>query len=222
MKKYLFAATMLAAAVSSPAFADGGNRSTDTEVFNLRGNNPAKCNLEAANGQTHNIGANLISDDDGFARNDVSDSVANALDGAGVTAWCTGNNNKLQMYRTAFTTDTGIKGGLLNDDFNRAVIYDIEMTVTGATRADGEPNPIEGTSDGQGRGPGVGGTEYVSRFGPSGLGAAVSFDAESASNATTDGITGAAGERTLFPSDGNRLIAGLYRSTVTIELTPGV
>ncbi len=75
MKKYLYLAAVAAAAVSTPALADGNNRSTDTETFTLRANNPAKCNLEAAD-YTLRIPGNSISDNDGFALSNISASVA--------------------------------------------------------------------------------------------------------------------------------------------------
>lgn len=218
MKKFLVAASVLAAAVSTPAWADGNNRNTDTETFTLRANNPAKCNLEAAD-YTLRIAGNSISDNDGFASGGVSAAVATELNTAGVTAWCTGASNTLQMYRNAFVTDTGIKG---TDGFNRAVIYDVTLNIADATRTDGF-TPTEGTSDGKGNGPGLGagsGTT-VGRFGPTGAGSAVVFAAEGgASTAVTDGnSTGALGS---FTTDTNRLIAGQYVSSLTIELTPGV
>lgn len=216
MKKYLVAASILATMVSAPAFADGNNRNTDTENFTLRANNPAKCNLEASD-YTLNIGGNLISDNDGFALSTVSGSVATAMNGASVAAWCTGAKNTLQMYRTPFTTGTGIKEA---DNFNRAVVYDVTMNIADAVRTDGY-SPIEGTSDGQGNGPGVGvgSALTVGRFGPTGTGSPVVFAQELTSAAVTDGNnTNARGSYTV---DTNRLIAGQYISTLTIELTPG-
>jgi hypothetical protein len=219
MKKYLFAATMLAAAVSSPAFADGNNRSTDTETFTLRANNPAKCNLSASD-YTLSIGGNQISDNNGFARTTVSSDVAAAMNGAGVNAWCTGASNTLQMYRTAFVTDTGNQEA---DAFNRAVIYDVEMSIAGAARSDGY-TPIEGTRDGEDNGPGigVGAGLTVGRFGPTAANAAVTFTADGTSNAVSNGALGGTQARSVFTSDSNRLIAGQYLSSLTIELTPGV
>ncbi|MGH8336875.1 MAG: hypothetical protein ACRETL_08695, partial [Gammaproteobacteria bacterium] len=108
-----------------------------------------------------------------------------------------------------------------SDGFNRAVVYDVTMNINGAVRSDGF-TPIEGTSDGQGNGPGVGAGAgiTVSRFGATGAGTQVVFAAELTSEAVTNGnSTGARGN---FTADGNRLIAGQYVSTLTIELTPGV
>jgi hypothetical protein len=217
MKKYLFAATMLAAAVSTPAFADGNNRGTDTETFTLRANNPPKCNLESSD-YTLAIDSNALSNDEGRALRSVSRSVADALNAENVTAWCTGAKNTLQMYRTAFVAD-GTNGNQLPTGFNTAVIYDVTMNIADAVRSDGF-SPIEGTSDGKGRGPGVGGAESVGRFGPSGRGSQVRFRAELPSEAVTDGAEGDQA-RNLFSEDNNRLIAGRYESTLTIELTPG-
>ena len=218
MKKYLVAASILATMVSAPAFADGNNRGTDVENFTLRANNPAKCNLEAAD-YTLRIAGNSISDNDGFASTTVATDVADALNGADVSAWCTGASNTLQMYRTAFVTDTGLKEA---DGFNRAVLFDIEMDIDDAVRTPGGYKPIEGTSDGKGNGPGIGAGAgiLVGRFGPAGAGSTVEFTSFGTSTAVTNGnSTGATGS---FTSDPNRLIAGQYVSTLTIELTPGV
>lgn len=217
MRKVLLAATALTAMIATPALADGNNRNTDTENFRIRANNPAKCNLEAAD-YTLRLPNNSLSDNDGFALSNVSAAVASELNTAGVFAWCTGASNTLQMYRTAFTTDGGLKGA---DGFNRAVLYDVTLNIADAARSDGY-TPTEGTSDGQGNGPGVGvgGGLTVGRFGPSGNGSAVVFAQELASSAVTDGNS--TGANSTFTSDTNRLVAGQYESTLTIELTPGV
>lgn len=217
MKKYLVAAATFVAITSAPAFADGNNRSTDTEIFTINATNPAKCNLEATT-YTLNLDTNALSNDEGFALATVSSSVANKMNQANVTAWCTGAKNTLQMYRTAFVTDGGVKG---IDGFNRAVVYDVNMNIAGAVRSDGF-TPTEGTSDGQGNGPGVGSGAgiTVGRFGATGTGAQVVFSAELNSEAVTNGNSTAA--RGNFTADANRLIAGQYISTLTIELTPGV
>jgi hypothetical protein len=217
MKKYLVAASILATMVSAPAFADGNNRNTDTEAFTLRANNPAKCNLEASD-YTLRIAGNSISNNDGFALATVSAAVASEMNSAGVSAWCTGAKNTLQMYRTPFVTDGGNKG---EDGFNRAVVYDVTMNIADAVRTDGF-SPIEGTSDGKGNGPGVGvGSGLtVSRFGPTGAGSPVTFAQELGSEAVSNG-GGELTARTSFTADSNRLIAGQYVSTLTIELTPG-
>jgi hypothetical protein len=216
MKKLLLAATILAS-VSTPAFADGNNRGTDTETFTLRANNPPKCNLEAAD-YTLNIGANQISDNDGFARSTVSAEVASSMNSAGVNAWCTGTKNTLVMYRTPFIADgtTGAKG---LDGFNTAVVYDVTMDIADAVRSDGF-DPIEGTSDGSTSGPGVGNGLTVGRFGPTGAGTPVVFAVEQTSNAVSDGNEGPQA-RSDFSADNARLIAGRYESLLTIELTPG-
>jgi hypothetical protein len=220
MKKLLIGNAILAIAfTATPALADGNNRGTDTEVFQLRANNPAKCNLEAAD-YTLSLPGNSISDNDGFARADVSAAVAAELNGAGVTAWCTGSSNTLQMYRTGFTIGDGVK---TSDGFNQTVAYDIAVRIAGALRSDGQ-DPLEGTSDGAGNGPcvgegpGVGLT--VGRFGAAGAGALVTFTAElpSFASATNPGTGG----RNAFVEDANRLVAGKYESAVTIELTPGL
>lgn len=220
MKKLLLAATAIATlGTATPAFADGGNRNTDTEVFRIRANNPAKCNLEADD-QTLRLANNRISDNDGFALNTVSADVAAALNGANVTAWCTGANNSIQMYRTALSTGDGEQttGG-----FNQAVIYDVTLNIADATRTDGF-SPIEGTSDGQGNGPGigVGGGTTVSAFGPTGDGSTVAFAAESDSEAVNSDAPGTGGRSLYTSAQANRLAAGQYEGFLTIEVTPGV
>lgn len=221
MKKLLFATAAIGTVMTAtPALADGNNRGTDTEVFQLRANNPAKCNLEAAD-YTLALPGNSISDNDGFARSTVSATVAAELTAAGVTAWCTGNNNTLNMYRTAFTTGEG--GDQTADGFNQTVAYDIAISIAGAVRNDGIA-PIEGTSDGEGNGPGVGEGPgaglTVSRFGPTGDGAPVTFTPELPSFAASNNA--GTGARDDFTADPGRLVAGRYTSSVTIELTPGL
>ena len=220
MKKLLLA-TAATAMFATPALADGNNRNTDTETFTIRANNPAKCNLEATD-YTLRLPGNSLSDNDGFARSTVSQAVADEMNGAGVVAWCTGSSNTLQMYRTAFVLNGASNGGNQADDgFNQALIYDVAIAVAGATRSDGT-QPIEGTADGQENGPGVGvgGGLTVSRFGPSGTGAIATFTAESDSNATS--LNAGTDARSAFTENSNRLVAGQYTSTLTIELTPGV
>jgi hypothetical protein len=219
MKKFLMAATAIATlATATPALADGDNTGTDTEVFTINGTNPAKCNLES-NSYSVTLPTNVISDNDGFARTDLSASVANGLNALGVTAWCTGNSNKVNAYRTALSTGSGQR---TSDDFNQAVIYDVTMTIAGATRSDGFGS-TEGTSDGQGNGPGsgIGAGLSVSRFGPSGTGSAVTFAPELPSAAVTS-ITPGTGPRGNYATDANRLVAGTYSGTLTVEITPGV
>ncbi len=219
MKKFLMAATAIATlATATPALADGDNTTTDVEVFTINGDNPAKCNLES-NSYNVTLPANVISDNNGFARTDLSAAVANGLNALGITAWCTGNNNKVNAYRTALSTNGGER---TTDNFNQAVIYDVTMTIAGATRSDGFGS-TEGTSDGQGDGPGlgVGAGLSVSRFGPSGNGSAVTFAQELPSAAVTSSVPGT-GDRSSYTEDGNRLVAGSYAGTLTVEITPGV
>lgn len=216
MKKYLLAATMGAAMISTPALADGRNTSTDVETFTLRANNPAKCNLEATT-QRLRISNNSISNNNGRARRNLANVVAREMNSAGVRAWCTGSSNAVNMYRTPFTIGTGDQ---TTDEFNQAVIYDVNMSIDGAVRDDGFTSSLEGTSDGL-IGPGVGNGIKVSRFGPSGRGARVSFEGDGTSNAVSDGSDGTAA-RNQFTPDNNRLVAGRYSSELTIEITPAV
>lgn len=222
MKKLLIAATALTTLVATPALADGNNRNTDKETFTLRANNPAKCNLEAAD-YTLRLPNNSLTNDQGIAKGTIGGDVAAALTGANVFAWCTGNKNTVQMYRTAFAVDDG---DALLSGFNQAAIYDVAMLIEDAHRTDNVV-PLEGTSDGQGAGPGVGSIGagiLVGRFGAAGTGSHVTFLQESGqvSTAVTNASVGQAGKTTAFTASNNRLVAGQYVSTLTIELTPGV
>lgn len=221
MKKLMIAASVLATLAATPALADGNNRNTDTENFTLRANNPAKCNLEAAD-YTLRLPNNSLTDNQGVALGTIGTDVANVLNGAGVTAWCTGNSNTLQMYRTAFTIGNGDQ---LVSGFNQAAVYDVTMAISDAVRSDGF-TPVEGTSDGQGHGPGhgIGGALTVSRFGPSAAGTPVIFAQETGqtSTAVTNASAAGTGATSAFTASTNRLVAGQYVSTLTIELTPGV
>lgn len=221
MKKLLIAATALTTFVATPAFADGNNTALDTESFTLTATNPAKCNLEAST-YVLNLPTNSLTDNQGVALSTIGTDVAAALNGAGVTAWCTGSSNKLQMYRTAFTIGTG---DALASGFNQAAVYDVSLSVADATRSDGL-TPLEGTSDGQGNGPGVGigAGLTLGRFGPSGTGSTVTFaqEAGKTSSAVTNASVGGTNATSAFTTNNNRLVAGQYQSTLTIELTPGV
>ncbi|MBX3561923.1 MAG: hypothetical protein KF780_08935 [Sphingomonas sp.] len=218
MKKFLMAATAIAAmTTATPALADGDNTGMDQEVFTINGVNPPKCNLEATS-YAVNLPANVISDNDGFARTDVSASIASGLNALGINAWCTGNKNKINAYRTALTssnTGTQVNG------FNTALIWDVTMTIAGAVRSDGFGS-TEGTADGIGNGPGfgVGSGLTVGSFGPSGLGAPVTFAQELPSAAVS--AASGSGPRSSFSEDTNRLAAGNYFGTLTVEITPGV
>lgn len=221
MKKIMLAASALSAFVAAPAFAlEGPNTTaatTDSVIVNAQ--NPAKCNI-VADEPSVTLSDDSLTDAGGFARPDVGTTVAAALNAANINAWCTGNNNKVQMFRTALTINTGDAV----DGFNQALVYDVAMLIAGATRSD-NVTPLEGTSDGKGNGPGLGGGSgiTISHFGPTPAAAAVSFVVEpsstsfaATSNSVGDGPTGD------FDENDNRLVAGDYRSTVTIELTPGV
>jgi hypothetical protein len=223
MKKILLAVTALTTfGAATPALADGSNRNTDTETFTIRANNPAKCNLEASD-YTLRLPNNRISNNDGFVLTSVSADVASALNGAGVTAWCTGASNSLQMYRTALTTGDGEQTtGASGAGFQQAVIYDVTMNIADASRSDGGPGSLEGTADGQGSGPGVGNAITVSRFGPQGTGSTVTFAAERDAAAVNSDSAGT-GARSAYSEDNSRrLVAGQYVGTLTIEVTPGV
>ena len=221
MKKLLIAATALTAFVATPALADGDNQSTDTETFTINAFNPAKCNLEATT-YTLTLPTDSLSDNDGFAKTGVGATVAAALNGAGVTAWCTGASNKLQLYRTAFKVASGDQ---LASGFNQGLVYDVAVEIAGATRSDSS-TPLEGTSDGQGNGPGlgIGAGLTVSAFGAAPGGATVTFQNEGSSTSYAAANAGAAttGATSSFTTSPNRLVAGQYQSLLTIEVTPGV
>lgn len=222
MKKILMAAVAATALISTPALADGENTTTDTETFNISASTPAKCNLES-NEYDVTLAEYDITNDEGRARNNVGNRIAQALNALDIKAWCTGSSNDVVLSRSPLVHSTG--GNETTDGFNRAVIYDIAMSITGATRSDGT-TPLEGTSDGAGNGPGagVGSGLTVSRFGPNGQGANVRFENEagSTSEAITDGEATSEGARGAYSEDNSRLVAGDYSGTVTVTITPGL
>lgn len=212
MKKIAILASMAALTAATPALADGDNTGTDTTTITVNAFNPAKCNVTAS-ANTVALASNQISDSDGFAVTDLGTKVAAALNGLTINAWCTGAKNTVNLQRTALVRNT-TSGDQTTEGFNQSVIYDINMDIAGAVRADGT-TPLEGSSDGN-----VGPTD-VMRFGATGAGAAVSFSQEAASNASSVGTAGGSGPRSGFTSSAARLAAGQYSGTVTIIVTPG-
>ena len=222
MRKIILAATAIATlTVASPALADGDNLSTDTETYTINAVNPPKCNI-VTESQTYNLGANQVSDNDGFASDSLDDAVASLLTSANITAWCTGNANALAMSRSALTTGDG----QTTNGFNQAVVYDIQVNIADLQRAGGGAVD-EGTSDGPGNGPGVGvgAAVPITRFGPTGAGSLLTFVSEPGS--TVDGVgngsNSAEAPRAAYAAnDSARLVAGTYTGTVTLTLTPGL
>jgi len=171
--------------------------------------------------------AGTLVNNDGKVRNGIANTVANSLTGLGIHAWCTGNSNAVNLYRTALVNQVhnGATGPGTQDanGFDTAVIYDLDVDIVGATRSDNAPD-IDGTSDGQGNGPGfgVGGGITVSDFGPTGQGAKVSFKAESGQTPSAVTNNAGTGATSLYTADNHRLAAGRYESNVTLVLKPGV
>lgn len=227
MKKLLITSAALSAlALSAPAFAQDeadSNTGTQSAQIVISATNPAKCDLSASSNAV-SLSNNSITDANGFAYTDIGERVAAALNQLTVNAWCTGGTNKLNLSRTSLSLD-GTGAGVGTDGFARAVIYDLEMKVAGAQRADQSAPPAnEGTSDGEGFGPGTVGSSALGRFGATGVGSAITFNNEAA-NATSAAVTdanGSAGPRSTFATDNSRrLVAGSYSSVVKITLTPG-
>ena len=211
MKKLLVLSAIATATIATPALADGDNTGPDTTTITVNAVNPAKCNVTAS-GNSVSLANNQISDSDGFAVNDLGARISTALNGLTINAWCTGGANTVNLQRTALVRAT-TNGAQTTEGFNQAVIYDINMDIADAIRADGT-KPIEGSSDGN-----VGPTD-VGRFGPTGAGSLVVFSQESASNATSIGTAGGSGARSGFTSSPARLAAGTYSGSVTIVVTP--
>jgi hypothetical protein len=223
MKKILMAAAAASFGIATPALADGDNTGLDTEVFTINAENPPKCNLEAANYVATITGDNLT-DSEGRARTDVGATVADALSALNLTAWCTGASNKLNVYRTALTTGDGTQTtGEYGGGFNRALVYDVRLAIPDARRLDGQPIYVDGTSDGQGNGAGLGNgaAAAVGRFGPSGQGSALYFGQDDSNTSFAASNNAGTAGRDAYTASTNRLVAGSYQSTLTIELTPG-
>jgi hypothetical protein len=216
--------TLLLAAAASLAFAGVASAQTpDSATIIINGDNPAKCGVISSPASV-NLAADQISDADGFANPALGQAVANALTGAGtpVAVYCTGASNGVVLGRTSLRTGDGTPV----NGFNRAVVYDIAMSIEGATRAD-NVTPLEGSSDGgnggvTGPGSPTGAGNDVSSFGASPSGAAVSWFAEGNNAfATTSNSSAYDATGSYAPSE-NRLAAGTYSGTVQITLTPRV
>lgn len=211
--------------LSTAAFAATADYNTGLQSASvvISATNPAKCDLTASSAAV-SLPADSITDANGFAYTNIGERVASALNNLTVKAWCTGGTNSLNLSRTSLSLDSA-GAGVGSDGFARAVIYDIEMKVAGAQRADQSAPPAnEGTSDGEGFGPGTVGQSALGRFGATGSGNLISFSNET-DNATSGAVTAAnssAGPRSSFAIDNSRrLVAGAYSSVVKITLTPG-
>lgn len=223
MKKLLFVATALTVIGATPALADGLNTGQDQEVYTINGLNPAKCNV-VTDSSTFALADNLISDNDGFARSDLAQTVASRLNAANLTAWCTGNSNSLVLSRSALTTGNG----QVTNQFNQAVIYDLQVDIADSGRALGG-SVNEGSSDGPGNGPGIGAGNGnpITRFGAAAPGSVLAFVQEPGSTVAAAGNTTPLLEASRtggsYPErPGFRLVAGTYTGTVTLTLTPGL
>lgn len=216
MKKILMAATAIAAlGVTSPALAQS-TQGPQTQTWIVNGVNPPKCQITSSS-NTATLGTDEISDDQGFARSNVGNSVAAALSALDVNAWCTGNSNHVVLTRTPLATGDGEQTTGTGGGFNQAVIYDISVDVPSYPRVG---SATEATEDGPGSGPVIG------RFGPTGNGEALNFSnypTSDASRAVTSDAPGNAA-RTSYTAleNSNRLVAGNYSSTVVLTITPGV
>lgn len=213
MKKILLTSVAVAAfACATPAFADD-NTGTQTAAITVEGSTPAKCNIDKEIGDV-NLAAYDLSSDNGRAKGNVGDKIANGLNALNMHAWCTGGANVVVLSRSSL--QTGSTGGLTTTGFAQNIIYDVVLKVDGLSRENVPNGWIEATEDGT-SGPTVG------RFGPTGSGAKLTFDAfapSGPSTATSVGGTGALPRSNYTPTD-NRLAAGDYAGTITLTLTPG-
>lgn len=214
MKKLLMATAAISTlAFATPALADGPNTAQDQETFTIQGLNPAKCNV-VTESATYELPDNAISNNQGRASQDLANAIATRLNAAAITAWCTGNNNKLVLSRSAMTVGNG---QATNNGFNRAAIYDIEVNVADSSRVGGSDAVNEGTSDGANNGP------FITRFGAQDDGSTLVFRQEPGSN-VRGSANAPTGElpRGSYNENNNRLVAGTYQGTVTVTLNPGV
>lgn len=199
------------------AFAFVGAAAAESTVVNIAGQAEAKCSITSG---PSNINIGEVINENARVRNNLANRIANELNGLNLKAWCNGNNNTVNAYRTFLTTDDG----QLDNGFAQAIGWDVNMDIEDATRPDGT-KPIEGTSDGPGASP-----VNVTRFGPTGAGAKVTFTANDTfasgfgSNAAP--VVAAPGDTTRSDvvtrvDENTRVAAGDYNAQLTIQLTPG-
>lgn len=221
MKKFLMASVAIAAcAVAAPAFADD-NTGTQTANITVEGHNVPKCNLNKDSGDV-DLGSYDLTGDNGKAKTNLGQKVADGLNALNLKAWCTGGHNSVVVSRSALTTGDGNQTAT---GFNQAIIYDVDMNIANATR-NGSPF-FDGTSDGAGNGPGIGAGSglVVPAFGPTGAGEAITFVPEPAfptSEAASNGQAGVEAARASYATDDARLVAGDYTGTVTVTIIPGL
>lgn len=132
-----------AAFIGTPAFAQGGSTdATDSSLgLVINAQVAPRCEV-SANGSSAYISDDL-SDTQGFARGNVGQLVAAKLNTLGVRASCTGTANRLTLTRTAMVLADS-DGSASANGFNRAIIYDIAVSVpgvvTGSTSGNGNGN----------------------------------------------------------------------------------
>jgi hypothetical protein len=219
MKKIAYIVSALALVSAAPAFAE-------SRPITVNGTVAAQCKITSPIGTSIVTVSNDLADINGFARADIGADVATALNGAAITAWCSGNSNGVVVSRTAFVKNGGTAGGVVDGSgFANGAVYDVTVSIPDGFRSDTSSDAdVDGTSDGAGNGPGVGvGAGLgVESFGPINGGVVMTFANEGSSTSgaiTTDGGDGAT---SLFGVvNANRLSAGSYTSTVTITLSPG-
>lgn len=218
----------LALLTTAAMFAMGGSAlaqslppAADPAVENdivLNGRVTAQCAIEGANSATI---TQSLAGDDGFISPTAAADIISALNQAQPEAWCSGDNNQMNLYRTMLVRNGS--NGQPDDGFAQAVLFDAGINF---------PTPVnngfsydEGTSDGEGSGPVVG------RFGPTGNGETGVFVIDNYDGGATAFTTAEAGNAdpsdtgpsaTFVETPGVRLAAGDYTSTVTLRLTPGV
>lgn len=216
MRKCLLLAGVLAAASTSGAMAN-----TDNETININGRVPAICHVTASD---HNVSLGNVIDSDGFLRGDLQSAILAQLNSVDVFAWCNGANNVVNVFREALVLD-GADGTTQPNGFATAIGFDVGIQING------EPDGIndaftydEGTSDGEGSGPGA------PPFGPTGPGAPITFVNDDWGgyafltpvpvDVPSTGFTGPSTGYTTLPVV--RPQAGVYRGHVTIRLTSGL
>lgn len=220
MNRMLAAVSALAlVAVAAPAFAQ------DSASIDITASVTPKCVVNAPSTSIDISGTDL-SGPDGFLDGSFVGAIAGGLTDLGINAWCSGSTNTVVLTRSALVRQGGANAGELSNGFATAVIYDVAVNIVGAVRGDGT-TPLEGTSDGL-IGPGSADTgTSVSAFGPTGLGAAVTFVPEAgqtpAALLTLADIRTQEGATSQYvTTTANRLLAGTYLGTVTLTLTAGM
>ena len=195
---------------SKPA-ASGASISRSIEV---QGRVDARCRLtlEAA---VQSINVSMVDADGRINAAAFQAAIVGALNQAGLKGWCSGANNQLVLTRTPFVLGTD---GTPVNGFARAVLFDVSVSVS---------TPTQSYSDATQDGPSVGSS--AGRFGPTGIGAALSFAASISAGALTQPVPiiaatslsqGATASFTQLI--GSRLVAGTYASSVTLEVRPGL